>query len=190
MTDLFYIIKQSGTGYSTEPCHGSRIILGGSANIHYTSGYKSPDFSLYEVNDGAGDTIHDDNTTPTIVFEVAYTQATRSVVLQAARHICLTGGEVLLVVVIDLVHKAGSNPRELESVTWSHWEEDILNSYMESRDSDDDSKTNNTDMERDDGENETDYILPPATAFKATIPRPGNQKYHIRAVQTANGRYK
>jgi hypothetical protein len=107
MTDPFDVMKQSGTGYSREPYRGSSIIMGGSADVKFPGGHKSPDFSLYEVKDGDGYAIGDDNTTPTIVFEVAYTQPTRSVVLEAARHICLTGGEVLLVVAIDLIHKGG-----------------------------------------------------------------------------------
>lgn len=182
MTDLFYLMKQSGTGYSTESYRGSRIVLGGSADIHYTSGYKSPDFSLYEVKDGGGDTIDDDNTTPTIVFEIAYTQTTRSVVLEAARHICLTGGEVLLVIAIDIVHKTNTNPRELESVTWSHWEEDI-GGFDEVKNPDD-YEVNSIFPDRGD-DNDEDYVLPPATAFTGVIHGPDKRKkYHIRAVQT------
>jgi hypothetical protein len=122
-------MNQSGTGYSRVPYHGSRIVIGGSADIHHSTGYKSPDFSLYEVNDDNPSKILD-NTTPTIVFEVAYTQPTRSVVLEAARHICLTRGQVQLVVAIDIIHEANTKPRKLKSVTWSHWEEDVL-SYHE-----------------------------------------------------------
>lgn len=183
MTDLFYLMKQSGTGYSAGSYRGSRIVLGGSADIHYTSGYKSPDFSLYEVKDGGGDTIDDDTTTPTIVFEIAYTQTTRSVVLEATRHICLTGGEVLLVIAIDIVHKKNMKPRELESVTWSHWEEDI-DSFDEVKNPDD-YEINNVSPDRGEGDNDEDYVLPPATAFTGVIHGPDKQhKYHIRAVQT------
>jgi hypothetical protein len=128
MSNLFHVMAKSGTGYP-ERYGSSTIIEGGSADIHHHSGYKSPDFSLYEVNDNNPSKILD-STTPTIVFEVAYTQPTRSVVLEAARHICLTRGEVQLVVAIDIVHKANTKPRELKSVTWSHWEEDVL-SYRE-----------------------------------------------------------
>jgi hypothetical protein len=132
MTGLFDVMNQSGTGYSRVPYHGSRIVIGGSADIHHSTGYKSPDFSLYEVNDDNPLKILD-NTTPTIVFEVAYTQPTRSVVLEAARHICLTRGQVQLVVAIDIIHEANTKPRKLKSVTWSHWEEDVL-SYHEVKD--------------------------------------------------------
>jgi hypothetical protein len=59
------------------------------------------------------------------VFEVAYTQPTCRVVLEAARRTCLTRGEVQLVVVIDIVHKTDTKRRELKSVTWSHLEEDV-----------------------------------------------------------------
>jgi len=91
------------------------------------------------------------------VFEVAYTQPTRSVVLEAARHICLTRGQVQLVVAIDIVHKANTKPRELESVTWSHWEEDVL-SYREVEDEAegmvDDIRPEAPDREDDEGEDD------------------------------------
>jgi len=131
MSNLFHVIAKSGTGYP-ERYGSSTIIESGSADIHHDSGYKSPDLSLYEVNDNNPSKILD-STTPTIVFEVVYPQPTRSVVLEAARHIYLTQGEVQLVVAIDIVHKANTNPRELKSVTWSHWEEDVL-SYCEIED--------------------------------------------------------
>jgi len=79
------------------------------------------DFSLYEVRDGDGVAIDDDNTTPTITFEVAHTQPTRN-----------TRG-VLLVVAVDLVHNSESNPKP---VTWSHWEADVR-SYRVVKDRDD-----------------------------------------------------
>jgi len=69
MSDLFDVMKQSGTGYSREAYRGGRIILGGSADmLHHNGGHKSPDYSLYEVRDGKGAANDDDNTTPTIVF--------------------------------------------------------------------------------------------------------------------------
>ncbi|KIM85872.1 hypothetical protein PILCRDRAFT_4992 [Piloderma croceum F 1598] len=114
------LMDKSGSGYP-ELYGRSRIVVGGCADIHYNSGHKSPDFSLYEVKDG-GVSNDQDSSTPTVVFEVAYSQTTRSVVQEAARHICLTRGEVQLVVAIDIAHKTGTRRRELESVTWSHWE--------------------------------------------------------------------
>jgi hypothetical protein len=180
MTDLFEVMRQSGSTYPSGLYRGSEIILGGSADIHYSSGYKSPDFSIYELRDGIGYTMCDDNTTPTIVFEVAYTQPSRSVSQEAARHICLTGGEILLVVVVNIEHKVNTNPRELMTVTWSYWEEDVDSYLVE-----DDAGDTDIDIQRDDGVDDTEYVDPtPATAFKAVIPRPGNKRYHIRATRT------
>jgi hypothetical protein len=84
--------------------------------------HKSPDYSLYEVKDGNGTANDDNNTTLTMV---AYTQTSCNLAEEAAQHICLMMGRVLLVVAIDIIHKPNMNPRELESVTWSHWEEDV-----------------------------------------------------------------
>lgn len=182
MVNLFDIMKASGTGYP-ERYGKSSIVMGGSADVKLQQGFKSPDFSLYEVNEGDQNPSEiDDITTPTVVFEVAYTQSTRDVSLEAARHICLTGGDVLLVVVIDIEHERGSDPRELKSVTWSHWEED-LNGYgpIEDADSDD---VNVVCADRGEGEEE-DFVLPPATAFKAVITEADGRKRRIRAVQTA-----
>jgi hypothetical protein len=116
------------------------------------------------------------------VFEVAYTQSTRDVSLEAARHICLTGGDVLLVVVINIGHERGSNPRELKSVTWSHWEEDV-DGYGPIEDVDDDD-VNVVCADREEGEEE-DRVLPAATAFKAVIIEADGRKRSIRAVRTA-----
>jgi hypothetical protein len=180
---LFHLMAKSGTGYP-ELYGRSRIVEGGSADIHYNSGYKSPDFSLYEVKDGGGGVSDDqDSSTPTVVFEVAYTQHTRNVALEAARHICLTRGEVRLVVAIDIVHKRGVRPRELESVTWSHWEEDVLKCDVVEHEDD---EVDEVYPERGDEENDEDYVLPPATAFTAVVAQPGGRKrYRIRAEETA-----
>jgi hypothetical protein len=170
-------MAKSGTGYP-ELYSGSRIVEGGCADVHYNSGYKSPDFSLYEVRDG-GVSDDQDSSTPTIVFEVAYSQSTRSLVREAARHICLTRGQVQLVVTIDIVHKRGTSPRELESVTWSHWEEDVL-SHDVVEDYDD--ELDQVSSERGDEENSEEFILPPATAYTAVVAQPGGQRrYRIRA---------
>jgi hypothetical protein len=120
MTDLFEVMRQSGSIYSSSLYRGSEIILGGSTDIHYGSGYKSPDFRIYKLRDGIRDTMCDDNTTPTILFEVAYTQPSRSISQEAAHHICLMGGEILLVVVINIEHKVKMNPRELKTANGTY----------------------------------------------------------------------
>lgn len=181
MGSLFILMAKSGTGYP-ELYGGSRIVEGGCADIHYNSGYKSPDFSLYEVKDG-GVSDDQDSSTPTIVFEVAYSQSTRSVVREAARHICLTRGEVRLVVAIDIVHKKEIRPRELESVTWSHWEEDVLSHDVVEHEDD---EVDQVRSERGDEENSEEFVLPPATAYTAMVAQPGGQRrYRIRAEETA-----
>jgi hypothetical protein len=184
MVNLFDIMKGSGTGYP-ERYGKSSIVMGGSADVKLRQGFKSPDFSLYEMNEGNQNSSEiDDITTPTVVFEVAYTQSTHDVSLEAARHICLTGGDVLLVVVIDIGHERGSDPRELKSVTWSHWEED-LDGYgpIEDADADD---VNVVRANKGEGEEEDeDLILPAATAFKAVITEADGRKRRIQAVQTA-----
>jgi len=185
MSDLFDVMKQSGTGYSREPYRGSRIILGGSADVlHHGGGHKSLDYSLYVVRDGKGAANDDDNTTPTIVFEVAYTQTSRNLAEEAARHICLTMGRVLLVVAINIIHKLNTSPRELESVTWSHWEEDVGGYSVVTEQNDE--EVNEVHAERRHGEDDTLYVLPPTTSFTALMSVPGNDKRcRIRATEMA-----
>jgi hypothetical protein len=180
MGSLFILMAQSGTGYP-ELYGGSRIVIGGCADIHYNSGYKSPDFSLYEVKDG-GVSDDQDSSTPTIAFEVTYSQSTRSVVEEAARHIFLTRGQVQLVVAIDIVHEKETRPRKLESVTWSHWEEDVLSHDVVE---DDDNVVDEVFSEREDEENSEDFVLPPPTAYTAVVAQPGGQRRcRIRAEET------
>ena len=133
VSELFNIMSKAGTGYP-ERYRRSSVAMGSSANIHNSGGYKSPDFSLYEIDEDNRSEILD-RTSPMIVFEVAYTQPSRKVELEAARHICLTRGQVQLVIAVDIVHRAKTKPRELVSVTWSHWEEDV-HSYREAEDAD------------------------------------------------------
>ena len=184
MSDLFHVMARSGTGYPE--CYGnSTIIEGGSADIHYCSGgYKTPDFSLYEVKDGEGVVNDDDNTTPTIVFEISYTQTSRNLAKEAARHICLTMGWVLLVVAIDIIHERNTRPRKLHSVTWSHWEEDVRAHGVVTKQ--DEEEVNEVHAERRHGEDDTLHVLPPATAFLALMSVPGDDKRHrIRVTETA-----
>lgn len=51
MVNLFVIMKGLGTGYP-ERYGKSSIVMGGSADIKLRQGFKSPDFSLYEMNEG------------------------------------------------------------------------------------------------------------------------------------------
>jgi hypothetical protein len=92
-------------------------------------------------------------------------------------------GWVLLVMAINIIHKPNTNPRELKSVIWSHWEEDV-ESYsvvMEQN-----GEINQICAERDHGEGDIIHVLPPATSFTALMPIPGNdQRCHIHATETA-----
>ena len=133
VSELFHVMSKASTGYP-ERYRRSSVAMGGSANIHNSGGYKSPDFSLYKIDEDNRSEILD-RTSPMIVFEVAYTQPSRKVELEAAHHICLTRGQVQLVIAIYIVHRAKTKPRELVSVTWSHWEEDVR-SYREADDGD------------------------------------------------------
>jgi hypothetical protein len=181
--NLFEILHASGTTYP--PKYGaSSIMMGGSADVQFRRGVKSPDFSLYDVKEGNPDSSEVyENAVPTIVFEVAYTQSARSVSFEAGRHICLTGGDVLLVVVIEVNHKRGSRPRQLETVTWSHWEEDV-DSYRECVNEDGD-EINVVHAEREEGEDEEEHVLPAASAFSALITEADGKLYRIRATRTA-----
>ena len=184
MSDLFHVMARSGTGYP-ERYGSSTIIKGGSADIHYRSGgYKTPDFSLYEVKDGEGVVNDDDNTTPTVAYEVAYTQTSCNLVEEAARHICLTMGRVLLVVAIDIIHEWNTHPRKLHSMTWSHWKEDVRAYGVVMKQ--DEEEVNEVHAERRHGEDDTLHVLPPARAFSALMSVPGDdKKYCICVTETA-----
>jgi hypothetical protein len=90
--------------------------------VTLTEGVTSPDYSLYEWKEGNEHV--DSNTFPTIVWEVAYSELEKKLVLDVARHICLSRGRIRLVVAINFTHYADTWPRELDTVTWAHWEVD------------------------------------------------------------------
>jgi hypothetical protein len=170
----------SGTEFNfPSTYHDSTIVPGGSGDIHYNigTGFKSPDASLYEVKPGDANAV--DNSTPTIVFEVAYTQSSRKLAIEAARHICLSFGRVLLVVAIDITHRSSdsrSPRRHLQSVTWSHWEEDIG------------SREDNISAEdtRDVNVIHPEGVVNPHLAFSAVMSdlNPGGRKCFIRVTRT------
>lgn len=164
--------------------HDSPVVLGGSSTVRFLGGQsKTPDHSICERG-RRGATADIDTSTPTIVFEVAYTQTSQSLAIESARHICLTMGQVLLVVAIDIVHepRGRTEPRVLRSVTWSHWEEDIsAHRKVKSRGA----ELNVVHAERLSGEDDAIHCLPPATAFSAKVRAEGEKKtYNIRATQT------
>jgi hypothetical protein len=159
----------------------SSILAGGSADIRYEDGgYKSPDMSLYEVNKGEGARqIY----APTVVFEAASTRSSRNLAMEAARHICLTLGLVKLVVTINIVLQPNTFPRKLQSVTWSHWEEDFSAFCVVPKQ--DSQEINVIREERRHEEDDSLHVLPSATAFSAVIHSPSmDQKYRIRVTET------
>jgi hypothetical protein len=72
---------------------------------------------------GEGVANDDDNTAPTIVFEVAYTQTSRNLATRGSTTHLPHHGAGVLVLVIDIIHERNTCPRKLHSVTWSHWED-------------------------------------------------------------------
>ncbi|KAH8997671.1 hypothetical protein EDB86DRAFT_2914280 [Lactarius hatsudake] len=167
-----------------QDCYGrsSTAVVGGSTDIHYLNGNgcKSPDFSLYELKDcrdGARSPDSAGSGIPTIVFEAIYGQSTRCLASEAARHICLTMGQVLLVIAIDITHEPNTRPKKLQSVTWSHWEEDIEAHAVITKQVGD--RVYEVEAERSPGVS--------ATAFKALIPITGaddDQLLRIRVTET------
>jgi hypothetical protein len=155
--NIIKILHASGTAYPQKYVSSS-IMMGGSVDVQFRQGDESPDFSLYDVKEWNPDSCEVyENDVPTIEFEVAYTQSARDVSFEAGRHICLTGGDILLIVVIDVKHKWGSKPRKLEAVTWSHWEEHV-DSYREYVDEEGDESIV-VRAEREAGEHEEEHVL-------------------------------
>jgi len=110
-------------------------------------------------------------------------QTSRNLAEEAAWHICLTMGWVLLVVTIDIIHEPNTRPRKLHSVTWPHWEEDVGAYGMVTKQ--DDEEVNEVRAERRQGEDNTLHVLPPATAFSALMSVPGDDKrYRVRVTET------
>lgn len=159
----------------------STILAGGSADIHYEDGgYKSPDMSLYEVNMGEGAR---QIAAPTVVFEAASTRYSRNLAMEAARHICLTAGLIQLVVTINIVLQPNTYPTKLQSVTWSHWEEDVSAFCLVSKE--DSQEINVIREERRHEEGDSLQVFPPATAFSTVGYLPSmDQKYRIRVTET------
>lgn len=163
---------------------GSAHALAGNTTVRFIDGQcRTPDHSIREFRPD-GDTGDIDTSTPTIVFEVAYSQSSFDLAKEAARHICLTRGQVLLVIAIDIVHEPRLHgaPRVLRSVRWSHWEEDVMVHHPCRRQG---ARLNVVSAERNPGENDDVHCLPPATAFTAKVRAKGSkQTYNIRAYQT------
>jgi hypothetical protein len=157
--------------------NGSKIVACGTADVPLTKGVKSPDYSLYEVTDSGQPGEAELNSTPTVVFEYGYTETSRKLALDAARHLLLSQGLVQLVVVIDAKRKMGSQDGSmvLDRVTWAHWEVD--GGSFEEVDPSWRGDLNDPQPDRDVDE---DFVQPPADAYKAVIEMDGT-RYHLRA---------
>ena len=102
------------------------LTKGGAANITLSDGgIKSPDYSLERR---WGNPHLTDSTCPTVIFELAYSQSAHTLALAAAQHICLTMGQILLVIAIKVLLELGSH--KIKNIMWSHWEEDFLAHWL------------------------------------------------------------
>jgi hypothetical protein len=117
ITDLLDELRTNGHSFPRGVHGGKEVIIGGSADVRLSRGRKEPDCALY-ING------EDKYTQPTIAYEVGYSENGTKLTLDAARLICLTYGRVQLVVTIKITHKdrEPGRPRELELITWDHWE--------------------------------------------------------------------
>lgn len=186
LADIFHRISSHGQSYPKERYNGSRIAQCGTADVPLTSGHKSPDFSLYEFKeidtDNNVDGIDDDNSIPTVVYEYAYSQDSKKLALDAARHLLLSRGRVQLVVAINVERQkidGNDTKKGLKRVTWSHWELDLSEDGWKEVLPSWDGVLNDPQPDRELNE---DRIQPPADAFKAVIDM-GEAKCHMRAVK-------
>ena len=120
ISDVFDELRAQGLSYDRE-----FICDSGTADVHLTDGCKSPDYSLYNTvafqnsespRDSARRT-----SSPTVVWEVAYSESSRKLARDAARLICGSQGEVLLAIALNIEHLPN---RKLKSVTCAFWEMD------------------------------------------------------------------
>jgi hypothetical protein len=121
IVDLLDKLRAEGRSFRRGVHGGKEIIIGGSAGVRLSRGRKEPDCSLYVIGD-------EKFKEPTIAFEVGYSEDENTLTFDAAKLICLTFGRIKLVVAIKISHKSrqSGEPRELESVTWGHWELDEI----------------------------------------------------------------
>lgn len=120
--DLFHTLSQQGNSYP-EVYEGIRLMQGGSADVQLSKGRKQPDFSLYETA-GDGRVLP---TVPTLAGEVGDSEDNNKLTLDAARLICLSRGDVRLVITVKFIRKQiiGGNAgveKQLSKIIWGHWE--------------------------------------------------------------------
>lgn len=90
--------------------------------------------------------------------------------------------QVHIVITIDITHEL--NTQTINSITWSHWEEDIaVHGLISKQDAED---TNEVHMERMNAEDDTLFSLPPATSFSVWVTVAGHDKGFVCTVQAAS----
>ena len=77
----------------------SNVHLGGSTDVKLTDGMKSPDFNLYEDHPGKEALT---KAWPTIVWEVAYSEAEGKLVQDLGRFLACSHGRVQLAISINI----------------------------------------------------------------------------------------
>lgn len=120
IVDLLDKLRDEGHSFRRGVHGGKEVIIGESAGVRLSRGRKEPDCSLYVVSDD------EEFKEPTIAYEVGYSEDEATLTSDAGKLICLTYGRIKLVVAIKITHKSRKSGelRELESVTWGHWELD------------------------------------------------------------------
>ncbi|KAH7906934.1 hypothetical protein BJ138DRAFT_1217555 [Hygrophoropsis aurantiaca] len=120
----------------------AKFMFGGTANILLADGTHSPDMSIYPVVDHSTNSSSDSrpailtralqNSTPTVVFEVGYSQPTASLNCALARAIGPSMGAVQLAIGIKVSHynmNSGGKATEATATAWSISSVQFLESY-------------------------------------------------------------
>jgi hypothetical protein len=136
-----------------------RITDSSKADIRLEDGVKSPDGSLYETNHKLSPSVA---RYPSVVFEVGYSENSRKLAMDAARHICMSRFNIQLVIAIDIIHKNN----ELTNVDMAFWEMRDVISAKEF-----DGETNKL-TRLDEYKDDDECVPPPANAYFAVLENP------------------
>lgn len=132
-----------------------------SLDIALQDGGKSPDFCL--CDDSPTVSLKELRSTPTITFEVGYSEEERKLFKDAARLVACSGGSIRLAIAVKITRAAPKTaPRVVSEMTWSFWEvedHEILTPEQGASEALDC-------LIRDDGYNEDgDYMVPPGIKY-------------------------
>ena len=178
MESLWNKVEQSNSDFFAKPTvrKASILELGGSTDVELADGVKSPDFSLYVIDPEAETQKDvDGNCDPVVTFEVAHAENAKKLSMDAARQVLFSKGQILLVVALKVKVNRHHPARELEEVTWAHWEMDW--GYMKRVDSGWTGKLNNP---VPDGENNPGV---PPNSYVAVV-EIADVRYHVRAFRS------